>query len=340
MAHMWTNASCKKKAWHDLAPNYGWALLLIFIYLLLQNIIESILSGISGLPIPIFAMGKAVFTLFPKGTRNNWQDVVDALYPLFQSMMLSFLVICAVAVLVYSVYAIFLKNPLLCGIFNWFLSTRGKKTKPLFSPVFRVFHSGTYRVIVKGMAWRFLWKFIWMMVACVPFVFPVACTVLFAVRPLDYVASMREIAGVSSSSGWMLMGFFLILHYAMAAVLSIMILLHRHYAYFYVPFLLLDEPELGYRLTLRRSKEMTKGQKAKMLLLDLSFIGWWILVALSGGFLVFALLPYIYATYTELYHMRKGEMNKDMPLVEQDTTELGIQLPEIDIESDKIKLHE
>jgi uncharacterized membrane protein len=337
---MWTTASCKKKAWHNLAPNYGWALLLVLISLLLHNAIESVLSGISGLPIPIFAIGKAVFKIFPKGTQMKWQDVTDALYPLFQSMMISFLVICAVAVLLYVIYAVFIKNPMYCGLMNWFMTTREEKMKPFYAPVFRVFQPGTYRVIVKGMAWRFLWNSIWLMASCVPFVFPVMCTVLFAVRPIDFVASISENAGVSTSSGWFLMGILLLFLYVIAFVLCIMIMLHRRYAYFYVPFLLLSEPELGFRNILRTSKSMSKGQKSKMLLLDLSFFGWWILVVLSGGFLMFALLPYLYATYTELFFARKNELIAElftkMPAQENDRSDLETQSLDKDIPSSEI----
>lgn len=56
---------------------------------------------------------------------------------------------------------------------------------------------------------------------------------------------------------------------------------------------------------------MAADQKSKICILDLSFIGWWILVAITCGLLAFVLRPYLYATYAELYFARKDELDRD-----------------------------
>lgn len=70
---------------------------------------------------------------------------------------------------------------------------------------------------------------------------------------------------------------------------------------------MIDDPTIGFREALRKSRQMSRGQKGRMFILDLSFIGWWMLVFLTCGFTAVALYPYLYATYTELYFFRKEE---------------------------------
>ena len=49
------------------------------------------------------------------------------------------------------------------------------------------------------------------------------------------------------------------------------------YSYMMVPYILLDEPDLGPREIIKKSSAMMKGHKWKTFLLDLSYIGWMIL---------------------------------------------------------------
>jgi uncharacterized membrane protein len=68
-----------------------------------------------------------------------------------------------------------------------------------------------------------------------------------------------------------------------------------------VPYILADNPNIGYRRAVELSKEMTRGHKFRIFVLDLSFIGWILLgiVVLFVG--VLFVMPYIYATKAELY---------------------------------------
>jgi uncharacterized membrane protein len=73
------------------------------------------------------------------------------------------------------------------------------------------------------------------------------------------------------------------------------------YAYRMVPYILADNPNIGYRRALELSKSMTDGHKGDMFLLDLSFIGWYILGAIAFGIGVLFVNPYFDATQAELY---------------------------------------
>ena len=80
----------------------------------------------------------------------------------------------------------------------------------------------------------------------------------------------------------------------------------KNYAYRMVPFILSEYPQMSAKEALRLSDEMTRGHKAKMFVLDLSFFGWYLLGAITFGLsdIVFT-TPYVYATEAELYHVLK-----------------------------------
>ncbi|MBP1963639.1 DUF975 family protein [Paenibacillus aceris] len=75
----------------------------------------------------------------------------------------------------------------------------------------------------------------------------------------------------------------------------------KAYAYSMVPFILGDNPKIGTKRAVELSKEMTSGQKWKMFVLDLSFLGWYILGALPFGIGILFVLPYDHSTKAELY---------------------------------------
>ncbi|MCR8657398.1 DUF975 family protein [Paenibacillus endoradicis] len=75
----------------------------------------------------------------------------------------------------------------------------------------------------------------------------------------------------------------------------------KFYAYSLVPFILADNPNIGYRRAVDLSKQMTQGHKFRIFVLELSFIGWILLGVLALFIGVLFVLPYINATRAELY---------------------------------------
>jgi len=73
------------------------------------------------------------------------------------------------------------------------------------------------------------------------------------------------------------------------------------YAYRMVPYILADNPNIGYKRALELSTRMTSGHKWGIFVLDLSFIGWVILGVLALFIGVLFVLPYINAANAELY---------------------------------------
>jgi hypothetical protein len=75
----------------------------------------------------------------------------------------------------------------------------------------------------------------------------------------------------------------------------------KSYAYSMTPFILADNPVIGMKRAVELSNQMTRGQKWKMFVLDLSFIGWFLLGVLALGIGVLFVLPYYNSTKAELY---------------------------------------
>lgn len=73
------------------------------------------------------------------------------------------------------------------------------------------------------------------------------------------------------------------------------------YAYLMVPYLLAENPALDYQRALALSRDMTQGHKWEIFVLDLSFLGWYLLGAIACGLGVLFVNPYYYATRANLY---------------------------------------
>ena len=74
----------------------------------------------------------------------------------------------------------------------------------------------------------------------------------------------------------------------------------KHYQYYFVPYLLAENPQMQPDRAMQLSTQMTDGEKMNIFVLELSFSGWHILggMLVIGGFFV---TPYVEATMAELY---------------------------------------
>lgn len=81
----------------------------------------------------------------------------------------------------------------------------------------------------------------------------------------------------------------------------------KGYEYRMIPFLVADYPEKGQDEVFGLSKQMMTGNKWKVFVFDLSFIGWFLLAIIPAGLGLIFLLPYYNAACTELYLALKEE---------------------------------
>ena len=78
------------------------------------------------------------------------------------------------------------------------------------------------------------------------------------------------------------------------------------YRYRLTPYIIVDNPKVGALEAITKSKEMMKGHKFDLFVLDLSFIGWTILAVFTFGLLYFWLAPYMNTTYSNFYNSLKA----------------------------------
>ncbi len=144
---------------------------------------------------------------------------------------------------------------------------------------------------ILGMLWQSLWIYLWSLLI-------VLVTVVVIVLPVVIFA----VAGVMQEDSLQVFGFaFGVVLFVVAYVL----LLSKYYSYSMQPYAISDVPTMGVRKALTLSKKITKGYKVKLFVLDLSFIGWYLLCMLSLGIGFLWLAPYYGMTKINAYHFLK-----------------------------------
>lgn len=81
----------------------------------------------------------------------------------------------------------------------------------------------------------------------------------------------------------------------------------KSFSYAMTPFIMTDHPELSASEAITRSKEMMNGHKWELFVLDLTFIGWAILCALTMNLGYLALNPYTNAAHAVFYRQISGK---------------------------------
>lgn len=79
------------------------------------------------------------------------------------------------------------------------------------------------------------------------------------------------------------------------------------YAYSMVPYLLHDYPEVTPREAMKISREMMRGQKWNLFVLDLTFFGWILLAICTAGVGMLFVQPYMLTARAAFYEDLKGE---------------------------------
>lgn len=75
----------------------------------------------------------------------------------------------------------------------------------------------------------------------------------------------------------------------------------KSYAYSMIPYIMADNPNMDYKRAMKLSIAMTDGEKWGIFVLQLSFILWYLLGLLACCVGMLFVIPYEYATMTELY---------------------------------------
>lgn len=116
----------------------------------------------------------------------------------------------------------------------------------------------------------------------------------------DLVVSLRGRSYFNHVVQLFLRGLYLFLW----ALLLIVPAIIKNYSYFLTPYILADDPEEANPIT--RSRELMDGHKLQLFGLQLSFIGWYILGALTLGILtILYVQPYYRQTMANYYEYIK-----------------------------------
>lgn len=82
----------------------------------------------------------------------------------------------------------------------------------------------------------------------------------------------------------------------------------KYYQYRMVPYILAEEPHMSFQEAKEISTKITSGQKSDIFVLDLSFIGWYILGTLFFGLGGVFVKPYHEATVAKLYQRYRNDL--------------------------------
>lgn len=80
----------------------------------------------------------------------------------------------------------------------------------------------------------------------------------------------------------------------------------KHYEYLMVPYIIAENAAMDYKEAFQISKQMMDGEKMEAFIMDLSFLGWYLLSAVTCGLLaIFYVNPYVQASFAEMYTFNK-----------------------------------
>lgn len=193
------------------------------------------------------------------------------------------LVISPVVYVMGIVASVFIGGPLCVGLYKYYMESRLRE--PDYGEVFSAFHGQRYTKVMGAMAWMLLFVTLWSL----PYTVANSALSLFLFLKPHLLLQWQT--DLLRGAIWVL--------YIPAFIKTI--------AYGMTPFILGDNPSIGYRRALRLSMDMTKGQKGHIFLLLLSFIGWWLLGAICCGVGILFVVPYFQATLSELYAQLRDE---------------------------------
>jgi uncharacterized membrane protein len=81
----------------------------------------------------------------------------------------------------------------------------------------------------------------------------------------------------------------------------------KFFAYAMTPYIIAENPNIDAMAAIDKSQEMMKGHKMELFMLHLSFIGWYLLAALTFGVGMIFLLPYVKTAEANFYIELRGK---------------------------------
>lgn len=304
---MWIRSELKTNAKISLRTSYWMA----FAVSLVAGLLGGAGSSTGLLSFNPFGLGGNVQFRYRGFGRTDPGHFWDA----FSGIVAVFAVIGAIILTLFILFQIFVGNPMRVGHSRWYSRNREAVQTPFFRVAFSAFRSPGYMKTVSAMFWMQVRLFLFGLLALIPLALMFILYRAGVLAPLlferaDSIDSTPEMA--------LLILAFVLLSFVLSLPAIIM-----SYAYRLTPWILADNPLIGTGRAIRLSAAMTRGHKWRIFILDLSFIGWFLLGILTCGIGILFLNPYVNATFAELYaRLRQIAVGAQMTTME----ELGYQV--------------
>ncbi|MDD7768802.1 MAG: DUF975 family protein [Treponema sp.] len=145
--------------------------------------------------------------------------------------------------------------------------------------------------------WNYLWIFLWMLVFYVPMII------------LTAISTSMLILSNSADVNFALMGSMAVVAILQVAVIIglYVVIINRTLAYGMMWYIVCDDNKVGAIDSMNISKAITKKHLWSLFVLNLSFIGWFLLCLLTLGIGFLWLLPYVETTNYEAYKVLRDE---------------------------------
>ena len=153
---------------------------------------------------------------------------------------------------------------------------------------------------VRCALWQYLWFFLWYLLIAVIFVIIIAFVTVSLL--------------IDSPAIFSVIMFFVYIGFIIG-------LFNRYYSYMLNIYIASEFPNIKARKSLPLSIKMTKGYKKRFFVLDLSFIGWYLLCCLTLGIGMFWYVPYYTQTVIKAYNFIKKDALEKGIVAESDFTE-------------------
>lgn len=160
----------------------------------------------------------------------------------------------------------------------------------------------------------FVWMLVFMaIVICIDiFILNPLCvgTQRFMLKSVDGTGSVGELGYTFDHNykNGVKTAFFRDLYIFLWSLLFVIPGIYKKYQYYMVDYILAENPDMPYQEVLALSKKMMDGNKWKTFVLDISFILWYMLSALTCGILsIFYVVPYKQLTRASLYRALQVE---------------------------------
>ena len=306
MFHIFDRVAMKTKAKENLKRNY-WGAFLASLLVMLATGSASLPSFGSSFNVNF---NNSVDTSFPSGSPDVYGGgfAGDQAITFLKIFGIVFGIIFFIAMVASIVRTIFVSNVFVVGGRRYYLNfSNGSEKLGDIASGFSRDGKMCYWNVVKVMFRYSLYLALWLLLAFIP--------LLLMVISIGLLSTGQEFLGIMllfASVGLELVSF---IPYFV-----------KYYEYSMIPYLLAEYPEMTAEEAFAGSKELTKGYKWELFVLDLSFLGWVLLGTLALGIGTYFVLPYVEATFAEAY-ITLCNINKQKQVLAEQPPVQPVQMP-------------